>query len=103
MKALKTLMVHFLVLTLEATIQKELEKILNVGIIFPVKYSDWISNLVHVRKSIGQIRLCVDFRALNRANIKYHFPLPNMEIILQQVVGSQKMSLMVFLLIIKSR
>jgi hypothetical protein len=72
--------------TLEATIQKELEKLLNVGIIFPVKYSEWVSNLVLVHKETFQIRLCIDFRALNRASVKDHFPLPNMEIILQQVV-----------------
>jgi hypothetical protein len=79
---------------LEATIQKELEKLLKAGIIFPVKYSEWVSNLVPIRKMTGQIRLCIDFRALNRASIKDHFPLPNMEMILQQVAGSQMMSLL---------
>jgi hypothetical protein len=79
---------------LEATIRKDLEKLLKDGIIFPVKYSEWVSNLVPVWKKTSQIRLCVDFRALNRASIKYHFPLPNMEMILQQVVGSQMMSLL---------
>ena len=63
-------------------------------IIFPIKYSEWVSNLVHVQKATSQIRLCVDFRALNRASIKDHFPLPNMEMILQQVAGSQMMSLL---------
>jgi hypothetical protein len=68
--------------TLEATIQKELEKLLKAGIIFPVKYSEWVSNLVPIRKITGHIILCVDFRALNRDIIKGHFPLPNMETIL---------------------
>jgi hypothetical protein len=67
---------------------------LKVGIIFLVKYSEWVSNLVLVRKKTGQIRLCVYFRALNRDSIKDHFPLPNMEMILQQVAGSQMMSLL---------
>jgi hypothetical protein len=79
---------------LEATIRKEVEKLLKAQIIFPVKYSEWVSNLVPVRKKTGQIRLCVDFRALNRASVKDNFPLPNMEMILQQVVGSQIMSLL---------
>jgi ribonuclease HI len=79
---------------LEATILKELEKLLKDGIIFPVKYSEWVSNLVPVRKTTGQIRLCTDFHALNRASIKDHFHLPNMEMILQQVAGSQMMSLL---------
>jgi ribonuclease HI len=64
---------------IEATIRKELEKLLKANIIFPVKYSEWVSNLVHVRKTIGHISLCVDFRALNRVSGKYHFSLPNME------------------------
>jgi hypothetical protein len=79
---------------LEETIRKELEKLLKVGIIFLVKYSEWVSNLVLVRKTTGQIRLCIDFHALNWASIKDHFPLPNMEMILHQVVGSQMMSLL---------
>jgi hypothetical protein len=79
---------------LEATIRKELEKFLKAGIIFLVNYSEWVSNLVPIRKMTGQIRLCVDFCALNQASLKYHFPLPNMEMILQQVAGSLMMSLL---------
>jgi hypothetical protein len=79
---------------LEATIRKELEKLLKANIIFPVKYSEWVSNMVHVWKTTGHIRLCVNFHALNRVSVKDHFPLPNMEIILQQVAGSQMMSLL---------
>jgi hypothetical protein len=79
---------------LEATIRKELGKLLKVGIIFLVKYSEWVSNLVAIRKTTDQIRLCIDFHALNRASIKDHFPLPNMEMILQRVAGSQMMSLL---------
>jgi hypothetical protein len=67
---------------LEATIQKELEKLLKAGIIFPINYYEWVSNLVLIQKMTGQIRLCIDFRTLNRASIKYHFPLLNMEMIL---------------------
>jgi hypothetical protein len=62
---------------LEATIRKELKKLLNAGIIFPVKYSEWVSNLVLVRKSRDQIKLCIYFSTSNRANVKDHFPLPN--------------------------
>jgi hypothetical protein len=80
--------------TLKATIRKEVEKLLKAQIIFPVKYYEWVSNLVPVRKKNGNIRLCVDLRALNRASTKDNFSLPNMEMILQEVVGSQIMSLL---------
>jgi hypothetical protein len=54
----------------------------------------WVSNLILVWKNTGEIRLCVDFRALNRASVKEKVHLPNMEIILQQVARSQMMSLL---------
>jgi hypothetical protein len=38
---------------LEETIRKELEKLLKAGIIFLVKYSEWVSNLAPVQKATG--------------------------------------------------
>ena len=55
---------------LEPTVKKELNKLLNANIIFPVRHMQWVSNLVPVRKKSGEIRLCVDFRNLNRASDK---------------------------------
>jgi hypothetical protein len=40
-----------------------------------------------VRKKIGDIHLCVDFRDLNKVSIKDSYPLPNMEMFLQQFIG----------------
>jgi len=47
-----------------------------------------------VRKKNGYIKLCVYFSALNRASVKDNFSLPNMALILHQVVWSQMMSLL---------
>jgi len=80
--------------TLEATIRKEVEKLINSHIIFPVKYFEWVLNLVPVQKKTCQIRLCVDFQALNRASVNGKFLLPNMELILQQVAESKMVSLL---------
>jgi hypothetical protein len=80
--------------SLEATIRKEVEKLINAHIIVPVKYSKFAYNLVPVQKKKGDIRVCVDFRALNRESVKDNFPLPNMELILHQVARSQMMSLL---------
>ena len=43
------------------SIEKEIKKLLKAKIIVPLRYSEWISNLVPVRKKNGEIRLCVDF------------------------------------------
>ena len=48
--------------------------------------------MVPVRKKNGDIRICIDFRNLNKASLKDNFPLPTMEQILQSVAGSELMS-----------
>jgi hypothetical protein len=49
---------------LEPQVKDELNKLLAERIIFPVRHTQWIANLVPVRKNNGDIRLCVDFRKL---------------------------------------
>jgi hypothetical protein len=50
---------------LEPTVKKELNKLLTTKIIFPIRYTQWVSSLVPIRKKNGEIRLCVGFRNLN--------------------------------------
>ena len=79
---------------LEPLIQSEVKKLLDARIIFKVRHSEWVSNLVPVRKKSGEIRLCVDFRNLNRASDKDNYPVPPMEQLLQMVSGSELFSLL---------
>jgi hypothetical protein len=77
---------------LKPLVKIELEKLKKVGIIFPIRHSQWISNPIIVRKKNGDIHIFVDFRDLNRASIKDNYPLPNMEMLLQEVTSSTLMS-----------
>ena len=74
---------------LEPLMIKELNKLIERKIIFPIKHTSWVSKLVSVRKKNGEIRLCVDFHDLNRASLKEGHPLPSMEQILQVVSSSE--------------
>lgn len=76
------------------SIEKELQKMFKAGIIAPIRFSDWISNLVPTRKKTGEIRLCVDLRNLNQVSLKDNYPLPKMDHILQRVVGASRISLL---------
>ena len=71
-----------------------MNKLLDAKIIFKVRHSERVSNLVPVRKNYGEIRLCVDFRNLNHASDKDNYPIPPMEQILQMVSGSELFSLL---------
>jgi hypothetical protein len=67
---------------------KEVKKLLDAQIIIPLRYFDWIDNLVHVKKKNGEIRLCVEFMNLNRCYTKDNYILPKMEHIFQRVTSS---------------
>ena len=63
-------------------------------IIAPIRYSDWVSNLVPTRNKTGEIRLCLDLINLNKVSLKDNYPLPKMDHILQRVLGSSIISLL---------
>jgi hypothetical protein len=74
-------------------IEKEVKNILDEKIIIPLRYSEWVANLVPVRKKNGEIRLCVNFQNLTRSSKKDDYPLLKMEHILQRVTGASRMSM----------
>ena len=79
---------------IEGQILKEVQKLLATGFIKPIQHPRWLSNIVPVKKKNGQIRCCVDFRDLNKAYPKDEFPLPNMDLLIDFVVGSAMFSFM---------
>ena len=67
---------------------------LAAGFIKPIQHPRWLSNIVPVKKKNGQIRCCVDFRNLHRAYPKDEFPLLNMDLLIDFMVGSTMFSFM---------
>ena len=57
-------------------VKEEIQKLLEAGFIYPISDSEWVSPLVIVPKNNGKWRVCVDYRELNKATQKDHFPLP---------------------------
>ena len=76
-------------------IEKEIRKLFEEKIIISLIFSKWLTNLVLVKKKSEEIRLCVDFKNMNKVSLKDNYPLPKMDHILQRVVGSQRMSILV--------
>ena len=75
-------------------IEAEVNKLIEAGLIQEDKYPLWISNIVPVKKKNGQIRVCVDFRDLNKAHPKDDFPLPIIELMVDATTGHEAMSFM---------
>jgi hypothetical protein len=77
-----------------ATIKAEVEKLLKSGFIYPVPLTEWVSNIVLVTKKQGTIRVCVDYRDLNKACPKDNYPTPFIDQIIDNCVGSVIFSFM---------
>ena len=75
-------------------IEREVKKLFEAKIIVALRHSRWLANVVPVRKKNGEIRICIDFRNLNRVSLKDNYPLPKMDHILQRVVGSHRISML---------
>jgi hypothetical protein len=69
------------------TIKAEVEKILKYDFIYPVPLTEWVSNLVLVAKKQGTIRVCVDYRDLNKAYPKDNYPMPFIDQIINNCAG----------------
>ena len=79
---------------IESQIKEEINKLLKVGFIKPIHHPTWLANVVPVKKKNGTIRVCVDFRDLNKACPKDDFPLPNIDTLVDATAGHEMFSFM---------
>ena len=68
-------------------VEKEIKKLFEAKIIVSLRFSCWVVNLVPVIKKNREIRICIDFKKLDRFSLTDHYPLPKMDHILQRVLG----------------
>ena len=69
-------------------IKEEVTKQLKVGFIKPLHQVDWIANVVPVPKKDEKVRMCVDFRDLNKACPKDDFPFPHIDVLVDNALMS---------------
>ncbi|GJS09363.1 reverse transcriptase domain-containing protein [Tanacetum coccineum] len=92
---------------MQEVVKKEIVKLLDTGIIYPIVDSPWVSPIYCVPKK-GDItvvtnkndklvptrtvtgwRVCIDYRKLNEPTAKDHFPLPFMDQMLERLAGNK--------------
>src|SRR4051812_11172163 len=62
-------------------IKVEVQKQLDAGFLVTSEYPQWLANIVLVPKKDGKVRMCVDYKDLNRASPKDDFPLPHIDML----------------------
>jgi Reverse transcriptase (RNA-dependent DNA polymerase) len=78
----------------EKKVVEETKKLIDASFIREEETPEWVTSIVLVKKKIGQIRICVDFRDLNKACPKDDFPLPVTEIIIDHTFSYEFFSFM---------
>ncbi|GAU50676.1 hypothetical protein TSUD_187600 [Trifolium subterraneum] len=68
-------------------LKKQLEELLEKKFIRP-SVSPWGALVLLVKKKEGSMRLCIDYRKLNKATIKNKYPLPRIDDLMDQLVGA---------------
>ena len=69
-------------------IEKIIKELLEVGVIHP-RISPYSSPVVMVLKKDGELRMCLDFRALKKLMVKDKFPISVVEDLLDELNGAQ--------------
>jgi len=78
---------------LKDIVKDELQKLLNVGFIYPISDNKWVTPLIVVpKKNPRKWRICVDFRELNKSTLRDYFPLPFIDQVLDTLSGKQYFS-----------
>ena len=75
-------------------IEEKATKQVKVGFIKPLHQDEWIADDVPVPKKDGKVRMCIDFRDLSKACPKEDFPLPHIDVLMDNTASNALMSFM---------
>ncbi|KAL0537454.1 hypothetical protein IC582_026432 [Cucumis melo] len=69
----------------------QLQELLDKGFIRP-SVSPWGAPVLFVKKKDGSMRLCIDYRELNKVTVKNRYPLPRIDDLFDQLQGATVLS-----------
>ncbi|OMO91869.1 reverse transcriptase [Corchorus capsularis] len=72
-------------------LKEQLQELLDKKFIHP-SVSPWGAPVLFVKNKDGSLRLCIDYRELNKVTVKNKYPLPRIDDLFDQLQGSQVFS-----------
>ena len=79
---------------MEVKIKEEVHKQIDVGILVTSEYPHWVANIVSLPKKDGKVRMCVDYRDMNKASPKDDFPLSHIDMLVDNTTKFKFFSFM---------
>ena len=73
-------------------VRQEVKRLKEVGAIKEIFFSEWLANIMVVKKKNGKWRVCIDFIDLNRACLKDPFPMLKIDQLIDAMYGHPRMS-----------
>ncbi|GJR27877.1 reverse transcriptase domain-containing protein [Tanacetum coccineum] len=68
-------------------LSRQLQELQDKGFIRP-SHSPWGAPVLFVKKKDGSLRMCIDYRELNKLTVKNRYPLPRIDDLFDQLQGS---------------
>lgn len=68
-------------------LQIQFKELLNIVHIRP-SISPWGAPVIFVKKKDGSLKLCINYRHLNRATVKNQYPMPRIDDLFDQMKGA---------------
>jgi len=75
-------------------IKAKITKLIEAKFIQQCRYAEWISNVVPVYKKNGKLRVCIDFRNLNKATTMDGYPMLVADLLVDATAGHRIISFM---------
>ena len=73
-------------------VKEEITKKIESRLVEVEQYQTWLANVVSIAKKDEKMRICVDYRDLNKASPKNNFPLPNIHILIDNCAKHEMQS-----------
>lgn len=81
---------HSVPFSLRPAVEKELDNLINNGVIYPVTQTEWATPIVVVPMADKSVRICGNFKITwNQCIRTDHYPLPNPYEIFAQIAGTK--------------
>lgn len=80
-------------ITLKQKVEEAIDKLVGLGVLVPVDYSEWGTPIVPVLKKSGEVRICGDYKITVNPQLKVEqYPLPKIEELFAQLHGGKQFS-----------